>query len=30
MGIQGAAIATVLSGAIEIACLYSYLYGKNI
>lgn len=29
MGIQGAAIATVLSGAIEIACLYSYLYGKK-
>ncbi|GLO60793.1 MATE family efflux transporter [Vibrio sp. MACH09] len=29
MGIKGAAIATVLSGAIEILCLYSYLYSKN-
>lgn len=29
MGIEGAAIATLLSGAIEVACLYSYLYGKK-
>lgn len=29
MGIKGAAIATVISGAIEVACLYSYLYSKN-
>lgn len=29
MGIQGAAIATVLSGAIEVATLYGYLYAKQ-
>ncbi|QIL86409.1 MATE family efflux transporter [Vibrio sp. HDW18] len=29
MGIEGAAIATLLSCAIEVACLYSYLYGKQ-
>ena len=29
MGIKGAAIATVLSGAIEIVCLYWYLYSKD-
>lgn len=29
LGIEGAAIATVLSGAIEVACLYGYLYSKN-
>ncbi|MDR9825550.1 MATE family efflux transporter [Vibrio sp. FNV 38] len=29
LGIVGAAIATVISGVIEIACLYGYLYGKK-
>lgn len=29
LGIKGAAIATVLSGAIEMACLYGYLYTKK-
>lgn len=29
LGIKGAAIATVLSGAIEVGCLYSYLYSRN-
>lgn len=29
MGIEGAAIATVLSGFIEVACLYGYLYAKK-
>ncbi|MDW6017246.1 MATE family efflux transporter [Vibrio plantisponsor] len=29
LGIKGAAIATVLSGAIEVACLYGYLYSKK-
>ncbi len=29
LGIQGAAIATLLSGVIEVACLYGYLYGKK-
>ncbi|WED22986.1 MATE family efflux transporter [Vibrio sp. JC009] len=29
MGIKGAAIATVLSGAIEVVCIYSYLYAKK-
>lgn len=29
MGIQGAAIATLLSGLIEVATLYGYLYGKH-
>lgn len=30
MGIKGAAIATVLSGAIEVGTLYGYLYFKSI
>lgn len=29
LGIKGAAIATVLSGAIEVLCLYSYLYKRK-
>ncbi|WP_420825425.1 MATE family efflux transporter [Vibrio astriarenae] len=29
LGIVGAAVATVISGFIEIACLYGYLYGKK-
>ncbi len=29
LGIKGAALATVLSGVIEVACLYGYLYGKR-
>ncbi|PJC87753.1 MATE family efflux transporter [Vibrio sp. HA2012] len=29
MGIKGAAIATVLSGVIEVACLYFFLYSQN-
>lgn len=29
MGIKGAAIATVLSGAIEVACLFGYLWAKK-
>ncbi|WP_420835070.1 MATE family efflux transporter [Vibrio galatheae] len=29
LGIKGAAIATVLSGAIEVACLFGYLYAKQ-
>ena len=29
LGIKGAAIATVLSGAIEVACLYIFLYSQN-
>lgn len=29
LGIVGAAVATVISGVIEIACLYGYLYGKK-
>ncbi|WP_165311571.1 MATE family efflux transporter [Vibrio ziniensis] len=29
LGIKGAAIATVISGVIEVACLYSYLYSRN-
>ncbi|EKO5121431.1 MATE family efflux transporter [Vibrio fluvialis] len=29
MGIQGAAIATLLSGFIEVVTLYGYLYGKH-
>lgn len=29
MGIKGAAIATVLSGAIEVACIYGYLYSRK-
>ncbi len=29
MGIKGAAIATVISGFIEVFFLYGYLYGKN-
>lgn len=29
LGIEGAAIATLLSGMIEVACLYSYLYSRN-
>ena len=29
MGIQGAAIATLLSGLLEVGCLYGYLYSKK-
>lgn len=29
LGIKGAAIATVMSGAIEIVCLYYYLYSRD-
>ncbi len=29
LGIQGAALATLLSGVIEVACLYGYLYSKK-
>ena len=29
LGIQGAAIATVLSGIIEVGCLFGYLYAKQ-
>ncbi|MDG3087946.1 MATE family efflux transporter [Vibrio hannami] len=29
LGIKGAAIATVLSGAIEVICVYSYIYSKK-
>ncbi|PWI33992.1 MATE family efflux transporter [Vibrio albus] len=29
LGIKGAAIATVLSGAVEVACLYFFLYSKS-
>jgi putative MATE family efflux protein len=29
LGIKGAAIATVLSGAIEVACLYFFLYSRS-
>ncbi|MFV0447267.1 MAG: MATE family efflux transporter [Vibrio sp.] len=29
LGIEGAAIATLLSGVIEVVCLYSYLYSRN-
>ncbi len=29
LGIQGAAIATVISGATEVACLYGYLYAMQ-
>ncbi len=29
MGIKGAAIATVLSGVIEVVCLYFFLYSQN-
>lgn len=29
LGIQGAAIATLLSGFLEVGCLYGYLYWKN-
>lgn len=29
LGIQGAAIATVISGAIEVGCLFGYLYSRQ-
>jgi len=29
LGIQGAALATLLSGAIEVGCLYGYIYSKK-
>ncbi|CED70955.1 multidrug efflux pump [Aliivibrio wodanis] len=29
MGIKGAALATLISGVIEIICLYGYLYGRS-